>query len=88
MDCKNAELMSIHFHSRKHVDDFRVVVEFLNLERLDSSWAGALRCAAVRLFIVLMCFWLTDYTACDVLPTHAVEFWPLSIFTGLFRGAS
>ena len=56
--------------------------------RLGSSWAGALRCAAVRLFIVLMCFWLTNYNACDVSPTRVVEFWPLSIFTGLFRGAS
>ena len=56
--------------------------------RLGSSWAGALRCAAVRLFIVLMCFWLLNSTACDVSPTHVVEFWPLSIFTGLFCGAS
>ena len=56
--------------------------------RLGSSWAGALRCAAVRLFIVLMCFWLLNSNACDVSPTHVVEFWPLSIFTGLFRGAS
>ena len=31
-------------------------------------------------------FWLTHYAA----PTHllVVELWPLSIFTGLFRGAS
>ena len=56
--------------------------------RLGSSWAGALRCAAVRLFIVLMCFWLLNSNACDVSPTLVVEFWPLSIFTGLFRGAS
>ena len=55
---------------------------------MGSSWAGALRCAAVRLFIVLMCLWLTHYAACDVSPTRVVEFWPLSIFTGLFRGAS
>ena len=54
---------------------------------MGSSWAGALRCAAVRLFIVLMCFWLLNSNACDVSPTHVVEFWPLSIFTGLFRGA-
>ena len=79
---------SISFLRNASIFAYRSSSRLFRRLRLGSSWAGALRCAAVRLFIVFMCFWLTHYAACDVSPTRVVELWPLSIFTGLFRGAS